>query len=112
MDIKDRIELFLAQKGIKTISACESVCGLSNGAWKSKEMKESSILKFVQAFPDVNADWLLRGEGEMEILEPALKERESKVKELLGLCRSLVENYQRRDEVMAQLVSMVKNMEE
>lgn len=31
--------------------------------------------------------------------------------ELLELCRSLVTNYQQRDEVMGKLVSMVKGME-
>lgn len=111
MDIKDRIEEFLAKKGIKTVSAYESVCGLSNGSWKSKEMKESSILKFVQAFPEVNAEWLLKGEGGMVLSDSVLKESETKIKELLSLCKSLVENYHQRDVVMTQLVSMLKKME-
>ena len=31
--------------------------------------------------------------------------------ELLTVCRALIANYQQRDEVMAQLISMVKQME-
>ena len=39
-----------------------------------------------------------------------LSPNEYKSRDLMQLCKSLVENYQQRDEVMAQLVSMVGNI--
>lgn len=39
------------------------------------------------------------------------KPEEDKNGHLLQLCKELVRNYQKRDEVMAQLISMVKQME-
>ena len=40
------------------------------------------------------------------------KINDSSNKELIALCKSLVENFQQRDDVMSKLVSMVKGMEE
>jgi len=58
----------------------------------------------------VSAEWLLSGEGEM------LKEERGKQivdaappdQELLKLCKTLVENYQQRDNVMSKLVSLIE----
>lgn len=38
-------------------------------------------------------------------------EDDSKEVQLLEVCKDLIKNYQQRDEVMAQLISMVKQME-
>ena len=60
----------------------------------------------------VSADWLLSGKGEMlrelhNVDAPAVHQD----KELIELCKLLVENYQQRDEVMGKLFSMVKGKE-
>lgn len=113
MDIKDRIEQYRQSTGM-TVQAFEKLCGLSNGTWnKSKEMKEATLIKFIESFPDVNTRWLLTGQGGMNELEDSLtvQEPDSQSEELLQLCRALVNNYKQRDEVMSKLVSMVRSIE-
>lgn len=62
----------------------------------------------------VSGDWLLSGEGEM--LRPQCSQNvdflssDVTTKELFFLCKSLIQNYQQRDEVMAKLISMVKKI--
>ena len=61
----------------------------------------------------VSGDWLLSGEGEMirtDIRKMNISP-ENVNKELLELCKSLVANFQQRDDVMNKLVSMVKGIE-
>ena len=61
----------------------------------------------------ISASWLLSGKGDM-IDESGLHNVDSlelrNSKELIQLCKLLIENYQQRDEVMSKLVSMVKRM--
>lgn len=60
----------------------------------------------------VSADWLLSGRGEMlKGLCDVDASQPNSDKELIGLCKLLVANYQQRDNVMNKLVSMVKGME-
>ena len=61
----------------------------------------------------VSGDWLLSGEGEMIKGNIHFENinSENVNKELLDLCKSLVANFQQRDDVMNKLVSMVKGME-
>lgn len=61
----------------------------------------------------VSGDWLLSGEGKMIKSDTHFEDicPENVNKELLELCKALVENYQQRDNVMNKLVSMVGRME-
>lgn len=61
----------------------------------------------------VSGDWLLSGDGEMikGITRFENVNSESINKEMLELCKSLVANFQQRDDVMNKLVSMVKGIE-
>ncbi len=66
MDIKERI-IFYAKFRKLPISKFEQQSGMSNGYVKNfkgnlSAVKLEGILK---AFPDLNKDWLLTGEGEM-----------------------------------------------
>ena len=57
---------------------------------------------------DVDAMWLLTGNGEMKrnsIMDPAMFNSE-----LINLCKALISNYQQRDEVMSRLISMVNQI--
>ena len=61
----------------------------------------------------VSGDWLLSGEGEMLKTDIHIEDYPSNTvnSELLDLCKSLVANFQQRDDVMNKLVSMVKGIE-
>lgn len=76
----------------------------------SKRLSEPgfSFLEKVVNSLDIDANWLITGRGEMKkkSVDPSLFNTE-----LLTVCRALIANYQQRDEVMAQLISMVKQME-
>lgn len=63
---------------------------------------------------NVSADWLLCGEGEMVVDKQSVNSQFATPvnnSELISLCKSLVANYQQRDDVMGKLVSMVRGME-
>lgn len=65
MTIKDRILEYLELKGI-SINKAESMLGWSKSALlKSNNLSGERISEFVHKFPDLNLDWLLKGEGEM-----------------------------------------------
>lgn len=62
---------------------------------------------------NVSGDWLLSGDGDMIKTDIHFENinSENVNKELLELCKSLVANFQQRDDVMNKLVSMVKGIE-
>ncbi len=66
MDIKDRISEYCKHKNI-AISRFEKSAGLSNGYFNQvkKRPSEDKIRGILEAFPDLNTDWLLTGEGSM-----------------------------------------------
>lgn len=66
MGLQDRIRQFAEYKGLQPKSF-ESVVGLSNGAFAklSDNTRESTIDRISKAFPELNRDWLITGEGEM-----------------------------------------------
>ena len=66
MNVKERINIFIEYKGIP-IKKFEEKCGLSNGYISSmrKGFGEEKLNNVLTAFPELNRDWLLYGEGEM-----------------------------------------------
>lgn len=82
---------------------------LSNYLSKGSIPGADKLEKIVNSL-DVDAMWLLTGKGEMKrarnsfVTDPVQTE-------LFQICKSLIENHKRHDEVMTRLVSMVKNME-
>lgn len=66
MTLKERISIFIEEKGI-TIQSFEKCVGLSNGSVSKMgdNTRRSTIDKISNAFPDLNTSWLLTGEGEM-----------------------------------------------
>ena len=92
-------------------SAFTKMVGLPEGSLSNYLAKGSmpgadKLEKIVNSL-DVDAMWLLTGKGEMKRKLKCTQES-SELSELLQLCKSLVTNYQQRDEVMGKLVSMVK----
>lgn len=59
---------------------------------------------------NLSGDFLLSGEGDI-IRQNTHSVNIPEKEELLPLCKSLIENYQQRDEIIVKLVSMVENAE-
>ncbi|MDY6302393.1 MAG: hypothetical protein SPL96_10940 [Bacteroidales bacterium] len=80
---------------------------LSN--WIKRDTLDFEVV--YQGCPNLSGDWLLSGEGPMIKDDKQNDNSQNDNSELITLCRSLVANYQQRDEVMGKLVSMVKGLE-
>ena len=66
MGLQDRIREFVAYKSL-TPKQFEQISGLSNGAFAklSDNTRQSTIDRISIAFPELNTNWLLTGEGDM-----------------------------------------------
>lgn len=66
MTTKDRTMRFIAHKGL-SIKKFEEMCGLSNGYLNSMKsgFGKGKLAQVLAAFPEINRDWLVYGEGEM-----------------------------------------------
>lgn len=74
-----RFKKYIDTKGIKNAQA-ERDCGLSNGLIKSALSAGSAfgsdkLEKILKAYPDLSAEWLLRGTGNMIIGEGVNQEQ-------------------------------------
>ena len=65
-DVKTRALAFIKYKGL-TMKSFENQCGLSSGYITSmrKSFGSAKLNNVLNAFPELNRDWLLYGEGEM-----------------------------------------------
>lgn len=70
MTTKDRALRFITHKGL-SVKKFEEMCGLSNGYINSMKSGFGSgkLAQVLSAFPDLNRDWLVYGEGEMLRIE-------------------------------------------
>lgn len=66
MGVKDRIYQFCKERGI-AVRTFEQNCGLSNGYVSSmrKGIGVGKLENVLNAYPEINREWLLYGEGEM-----------------------------------------------
>ena len=66
MTTKERTLRFIAYKGL-SIKKFEEMCGLSNGYLNSMKsgFGNNKLAQVLTAFPELNRDWLVYGEGEM-----------------------------------------------
>lgn len=69
MNATTRFKAYIDAKGIKNAQA-ERDCGLSNGLLASALHKNAALggdklEQILNAYPDLSAEWLLRGTGEM-----------------------------------------------
>ena len=79
--IKERIYEFCSEKGIK-IRDFERACDLSNGYVSSMRtgIGHGKLNNVLLAYPDLNRDWLLYGEGEMLVSSPNKHEETPAIK--------------------------------
>lgn len=73
--IKERLDYFLANMKISQ-RKFENACGLSNGYINNLKKSPSGAVmqKILSAYPYLNQDWLLKGEGNMFISRDEIKE--------------------------------------
>lgn len=66
MGLLERAKEFINYKSL-TAKQFEQIVGLSNGAFSklSDSIRKSTVDRISNAFPDLNTNWLLTGEGEM-----------------------------------------------
>lgn len=66
MTTKDRTLRFITSKGL-SVKKFEEMCGLSNGYINSMKsgFGSTKLPQVLAAFPELNRDWLVYGEGEM-----------------------------------------------
>ena len=81
---KERALAFVAHKGLK-MKEFEELAGLSSGYITSmrKGFGEGKLNNVLTAFPDLNRDWLVYGEGSMLKSESATRRVESDVRPIL-----------------------------
>lgn len=65
MGIISRIKQFADYQGVSMRKFCESV-GIANGSFtKVKSIGSENLLKIFSAYPNINLEWLITGEGSM-----------------------------------------------
>lgn len=66
MSLRDRIKAFIDYLGVET-RAFELACDLSNGFVNNlgHSMREASLNKIINTYPQLNRNWLLTGDGTM-----------------------------------------------
>lgn len=65
MSIKERIVSFAKMREL-SIAEIERLCKLSRGSFKNgKTMNSEAVANLLVSYPDLSAEWLMRGEGEM-----------------------------------------------
>lgn len=73
MTLKDRVRLYCERKNM-AITKFEREAKLSNGYFKESTSRigDDKIERIRRAFPDLNIDWLLTGNGEMLVAEQGI----------------------------------------
>ena len=108
MGVIKRLKEYLDYKGIANYRA-EQECGLSNGLIKNALKAGSSIgsdklENILNAYSDLSAEWLMRGEGSMI-------KNDSKAVELENLISMASSNHERREQAYEILIGMFDTMQ-
>lgn len=65
MTIRERMSIYQSYRNISDY-AIEKALGKSKGYWHTCKNPTAGIIQlFIETFPDISAEWLLRGEGDM-----------------------------------------------
>lgn len=114
--VLERLKEYIDSQGI-TVAAFEKEAGLSNASFRKtlqsgKGIGSDKLEKILTIYPDLSAEWLLRGEGLMLNSE---REREAgfsdSERKLVEICKNLVGIYEQKDAAMGELVEIVKRIE-
>lgn len=105
--VNDKLKDFFTVKNLN-LSEAERVCGLKNQTLgvtfkRGSSMGVDKIEAILAAFPDLSAEWLLRGEGEMIKKEP--EENKENI-DYAHICKQMADMYaeiQRLNALVAEL---------
>ena len=112
---QDRIKKFIAFKGLST-KRFEELAGLSNGYVNSVKHRlgERKLESVLNAFPELNRNWLMFGEGNMlketkynVSQEDKIKEMENRICELVADKKHLQETVQNLQFYIAKLLEKI-----
>jgi len=121
MSLAHRIKLLINSKGI-TQSEFARVIGMTRGSvnqWLSGKLVpgHKPLMKIFEIYPDISADWLLLGKGEMLIENKSsdsdntfLKKQLMDQSEMMGLYKKLLEEKDARIQLLETIInSSTKN---
>lgn len=128
MDIKERIQEYLKHKGI-TPTAVERLLNWGVGSLtKVKSISADRAKEFLLFFPDLSAEWLMRGEGPMLRSDPSQsvgdiigstavgnnvhgsRNNITSYAELAALQQQYLEMLKKRDEQIDRLLGIMEKM--
>ena len=107
MTTKERTLRFITHKGL-SVKKFEEMCGLSNGYLNSMKSGygNNKLSQVLRAFPELNRDWLVYGEGEM------VKDKVEEPKNNTLEPQKLNDSLQSQNEVLiAELRAQVEKLE-
>ena len=110
MMVLERLKEYIDSKGI-SIASLEKTTGMSNSSFRKALQSGNGIgtdklEKILTLYPDLSAEWLLRGRGSMIRSEEAATDRK-----LVELCKRLVGIYEQKDEAIHELSAAIKSIE-
>lgn len=111
MNTLERIKAYLEAKNIPTGTA-EKACGFGNATLRNafeggKGIGSDKIEIFLSTYPDLSAEWLLRGVGRM-ILDEREQTGGGENNKYFLLCKLLLENRQRDNELYSELAKLMR----
>lgn len=113
-DFFDRLDKYMNVKGLNdnqiTVKA-----GLSQGAIgkqrkKGRGLSVESIAKILYAYPELNADWLLTGRGEMEMNSDNDVENEDDSLFDSNFCKSIIKSQQNTIHSQQSTISVLSSL--
>lgn len=122
LTIKERILSFLEFQGIKKVDFFEAT-GIQSSNFKGKNMSSQPggdmIVRVLTIYPNLSAEWLLRGEGDM-LKSPAIKDKpkiiKTDTKKDNDLSSSILDKFlttiQDQAEEIGELKARIKDLEQ
>ena len=110
MSTTERIKVYLEYREIP-VSRAEKACGMGNATLVSAFKNPNASLgskqleSFLNVYPEVSAEWLLRGVGNM-ILDDKEQSGGSNNKYFM-ICQLLLENRQKDNELYSELAKLM-----
>lgn len=109
-----RIKAIIAQQGLST-RAFALRCGLrqntlSNQLNGIRELSLSTIMAILESFPEISAEWLMRGVGEM-INKPSSGLNSEQILRLADTIAMMQETLNEKQDTIASLSERIKQLE-